>query len=213
MDHDIIVGKITNILGEDTKLHIGDLVIYFFDFYEFKICPYDPFMSLCVDDYYLFKISAKINLPFILPVIKYGFLICVLLLLIENTPFLTIYSNYNVYNIIHKFIKKSVNINWKAHPNFNQLEDNCVIVLNKKWIIKIDNIEHIFDFNDNTIIGIFGRKNIDIVLKMCCQYKAFNTAGIFYIPFDDLNQQNNGLQNESTSRTRFFSIITFKSEN
>lgn len=208
IQYDIIVGKITNINGKDCKLHINDLVFYFFDFYEFEICPNDPFMSLCVDDYYLFKIPSEINIPFILPTIKYGFLIFLILILIKKKSAITIYSDYNAFNIIYKFIYKYINIKWNLLNEYNQTNDNYILVSDEKWIFKINNLEHIFDFNDKTIINIFGTNNIITVLNMFLSLKSFVSGGIFYIPF------NNYDENIINAKSKFFNIITFsESEN
>ena len=201
---DIIVGKITNINGDNCKLHINDIVLYFFDFYEFKICPNDPFMSLCVDDHYLFKIPSQINnIPFILPTIKYGFLIFLIFLLIEKKSVITIYSNYNVFNIIYKIIHKYINIKWNLLNEYNQMNDNYILVSDEKWIFKINNLEHVFDFNDRTIINIFGIKNIITVLDTFLTLKSIISGGIFYIPFNTYDE------NIVNTKCRFFNIITF----
>jgi hypothetical protein len=207
MEHDIIVGKITNIIGENSRFHIGDLVIYFFDFYQFKICQQDPFMSLCVDDYYLFEIPPEFNITFKLPILKYGFLIFLLILLNKDNIPITIYSNYNIFTIIQGFIKNIINVNWKNCDDFNQLKNNYVLITNQKWIIKINNIIYTFDFNDNTIINIFGKNNISIVIDMFSKFKSFSSKGVIHIPFDYISENNNKISNNN--KTRFFSIITF----
>jgi hypothetical protein len=205
IEYDIIIGKITKIDGNNSKFNIGDNVFLFLDYYEFKICKEDPLMSLCIDEYYLFKIPNKLNTPLVLPFLKYGCISYVIRILSQNkNNKIIIYSNYNIYNIIHSMSKKYVNTEWKPYNDIKLYSNNYVTISNNKWIFKFNNIEYIFDFNNETLIHMFGKNNINILL----QQLYFLNTGIYYYIFNNIENYSQ-INNNQLKKTRFFNIYTF----
>lgn len=206
IEYDIIIGKITHIYGDNCNLNIGDQVFMFLDYYNFYICREDPLMSVCVDDYYLFKIPNKLNTPLILPFLKYGSISYLLRILTEKNKEIIIYSPYNIYNIIQK-LSKNTKLEWKNLNEINYNGDNYVAILNDKWIFKINNKKYIFDFKEETLIHMFGKKNINILLQLYFKEHSLNT-GVYYNLFNNI--ENKCLCNKLIiSKSRFFNIYTF----
>lgn len=213
LEYDIIIGIITNIsavadLIENTSFKIGEKVLIIPDYYNYQICPKDPLMSICVNEECIFKIPLENISPLTLYAIKYGCIVYINKILNPKNIKIIMYSKYNVFKLIKKFMINN-NIEWR--PLNDELTDNDIIINNNiihitslKWIIIINHINYCIDLQKHSLIYIFGKKNINIIINII--YKQHILTDIYYIPFEFIQTID---FNDKFNKSRFFSIISF----
>lgn len=213
LEFDIIIGIITNIssdLIENTSFKIEEKVLIIPDYYNYQICPKDPLMSICVNEECIFKIPLEIISPLTLYAIKYGCIVYINKILNPKNIKIIIYSKYNVFKLIKKFIINN-NIEWC--PLNDELTDkqtdiiinnNIIHITPLKWIIIINHINYCVDLQKHSLIYIFGKENINIIINNIC--KQHILTDIYYIPFKFIQTID---FNDKFNKSRFFYIISF----
>lgn len=206
-DYDVILGTITHINNNDninTSFKIGDNVIVIPNYYTFKICLKDPFMSICVSEECIFKIKNNISdiSGNILPSIKCGCIANIINILNTENKKIIIYSEYNIYKLITQFIN---NIEWlDINDNINNSADiinnnNIVYITQSMWFININNIKYCFDLQKNSLIYIFGKNIISNIINKNI------VADIYCIPFKCIID----LYYNNSKKSRFFYVLSF----
>lgn len=199
-----IYDEVLGDIEEDTiNYKKGDPVFALLDFNESELIINDN--HLIVPEKYVLKLN---NEPKILPLLKYGTIIYNIIKKfdINNKSTIEIVSDYNIFFLLSKYIKKYTNkMIWLQDKNDMKYEDLSIIIQGNDIYIYYKKYILYYNLNEHSIYDIFGIDNI----KEAIEYSIKNNiyADISHISTNELPNISHNMK-----KCRFIDIISFLSE-
>jgi hypothetical protein len=198
--YDEILGEIL-IGNNDYK--IGETVFVLLDYNknDFNITN----DILTVPSKYIIKINND-YLPQLLPLIRYGTIIYNIIRLfnINKKSKIEIYSDYNIFFLLSKYIKLYTNnIQWVEDINKIKQVDISVIINGNIIEIYNKSIKVCYDLTDVSIFDLYGIENIKEVLDYSEKHDIY--ADILYVYISEVRN----IRNLHNKNTRFIDVISY----